>query len=130
MLILIGQYAQLSNISDEHHFIEDFCFVVGGKEFFHKAGEKTLLMYKWVVLRREARLNKDEKTLMYFAQFADILQQPSGFEDAIISKMIIVIQAKAYPVKHSSERYVLRMPHEEQSGSHVPQSASSHMDSR
>ena len=98
VLILIGQYAQLSNIDDEHCFVEDRLFVTAGREVFHQKGQKTLLMYKFVELRKRARLENDERTLKYFEQFADIMQQPSGFEDAIISKWIIELQAKAYPL--------------------------------
>ena len=97
-LILIGQYAQLSNIDDEHCFIEDKLFVVAGNEICHQKGTKTLLMYKWVDMRKEARERNDEKTLLYFSQFMDIMQQPAGFEDAIISKWIIEGQGKLYPL--------------------------------
>ena len=89
MLILIGQHAQLSNIDDEHRFLEDKLFVACGKEVFHKKGDKTLLMYKYVELRKRARLEGDERTLSYFEQFLDIIQQPSGVEDAVVSKWII-----------------------------------------
>ena len=44
VLILIGQYAQLSNIDDEHCFIETKIFCVVGNEICHHAGAKTLLM--------------------------------------------------------------------------------------
>ena len=98
VLILIGAYGQLSNINDQHEFVEDKIFVVGGKEIFHQKGTKTLIMYKWVELRKRATEENDERLLLYFAQFADIMQQPSGFEDAIISKWIIELQGKAYPV--------------------------------
>ena len=89
ILILIGQYARLSNIDDNHLFIKDEMFVVGETETFREAGTYTSLMFKWVELRKKARLENDDRTLSYFAQFLDIMQQPSGFEDAIISKWII-----------------------------------------
>jgi hypothetical protein len=122
VLILIGAYAQLSNIDDEHCFIEDRLFVTAGREVFHQKGNKTTLMYKFVELRKIARLTKDERTLIYFEQFADILQQPSGFEDAIISKWIIELQGKAYPLSlHQRDMFMGCLTRSSRLGMYVAQ---------
>ena len=55
ILILIGQYARLSNIDDNHLLIKDEMFVVGETETFREAGTYTSLMFKWVELRKKAR---------------------------------------------------------------------------
>ena len=88
-LILIGGHARLSNIDDDHRFIEDEMFVYAGEEIHHEAGAKTGLMYNFVELRKEARKEKDERTLGYFNEFMDVYAQPAGFEDSVISAMKI-----------------------------------------
>jgi hypothetical protein len=94
----IGGYAQLSNIGNDHCYREDRTFVTAGVETHHAKGTYTRALSKWVEMRKKAEENNNEKVLNYLLQFIDIFQQPSGFEDAIISKWIIEIQGKHYPV--------------------------------
>jgi len=107
VLILLGPHAQLSNIDDEHCFIEDRVFVSAGKRMEHKKGQKTALLEKVVEMRKKAELDKNEKTLEYLKQFRDIVQQPSGFQDAIISTWIIELLAKYYTVSlHQRDMFI------------------------
>ena len=81
MLILVGAHGRLSNIDDNHCFIKDEAFEYQGKPVLRKAGTSARALLKnWVKLRRENPVARE------MLKKVEIMQQPSGFQDSIISK--------------------------------------------
>ena len=81
MLILIGKHARLSNIGDDHCFKEDECFEYQGKPVLRKKGTHAKgLLKNWVKLRRENPVARE------MLERIEVMQQPSGFQDSIVSK--------------------------------------------
>ena len=89
----------MSNIDDEGRFIEDEAFEYAGEAVLRKKGTSARgLMRSWVQLRRE---NPQARKLV---QEIELMQQPSGFQDSIISKWRIEAQASQYVQKlHSRD---------------------------
>ena len=80
LLILIGMHARLSNIDDKGYFKKDEAFEWQGKPVFRKGGTYAKgLLRSWVKLRNE---NPKAREML---KYIDVMQQPSGFQDSIIS---------------------------------------------
>ena len=80
LLILIGRHGRLSNIDDQGMFLRDDAFEVNGVPVFHKGGSSARgLLSGWVKLRREC---PEARKML---ETVSIFQQPSGFQDAILS---------------------------------------------
>ena len=80
LLILIGAHARLSNIDENGRFIKDEAFEYAGTPVFRKAGTSARgLLRSWVKLR-----NTNPKAREWL-EYIDVMQQPSGFQDSIIS---------------------------------------------
>ncbi len=92
LLILIGVHARLSNIGDDGKWVKDEVFEYKGKPHLRKAGTSARgVMKSWVALRKN---NPKAKEML---EKIEVMQQPSGFQDAIISKWRIEQQAEEYP---------------------------------
>eukprot|EP00435_Cladocopium_sp_Y103_P031867 s500_g8.t1 len=86
-----GAHCRLSNLSDQHTFLETEKFQMNGQDFEHVAGQKTRLMWNLVELR------KKEPGLF---ENLEVQQQPSSNVDSVILTWSIQEQAKlqAYSV--------------------------------
>ena len=90
LLILIGAHARLSNIDENGRFIKDEAFEYAGTPVFRKAGTSARgLLRSWVKLR-----NTNPKAREWL-EYIDVMQQPSGFQDSIISTWRIEREAFA-----------------------------------
>ena len=81
LLILIGVHARLSNIDNEGYGIEDEAFEHKGQPVLRKA--KTWAhgaLKSWVELRRSNPVARE------MLQHIELMPQPAGFQDTIISK--------------------------------------------
>ena len=89
MLILIGTHGRLSNVDDNHNFIKDEQFEYQGVPVLRKAGTSARgLLRNWVKLRRENPVARE------MLKDIEIMQQPSGFQDSIISTWRIESQSE------------------------------------
>ena len=90
-LVLHGHWADVSNISDEHRFLNDEALVINGKEVLRQKGQSAGQL-AWHLV--ELRKNSDQARKM-MDEF-DIYQQPSAVVDRIIFK---------YQLKKHQARY-------------------------
>ena len=80
VLIVPGQHARLSNISEDGTFIQDEVFEVKRKQKVRKAGSSAgNLMLSW----RKLRDHGSEETKS-FLKSIEVMQQPSAFADGVI----------------------------------------------
>ena len=80
LLILIGVHARLSNLDDDGCFIKDEAFEWQGTPVFRKAKTSARgLLRSWVKLRNT---NPKARAML---EYIDVMQQPNGFQDSIIS---------------------------------------------
>ena len=80
LLIVPGQHARLSNISEAGTFIQDEVFEVKRKQKVRKAGSSAgNLMLSW----RQLRDHGSEETKSYLKSI-EVMQQPSAFADGVI----------------------------------------------
>ena len=75
LVVLCGKHAHAGNIDDEHRFIETKRFWMAGKPVAHEKGEKAMLMYNLIELR------KQEPEVRAMMDKLHIMQQPSGYVD-------------------------------------------------
>ena len=81
LLFLIGVHARLSNINDDGFWIEDEAFEYKGQPVLRKAGTWAHGALKgWVELRKNKPVARD------MLKEIEVMQQPAGFQDTIISK--------------------------------------------
>ena len=90
LLVMCGQHADVSNVDDDHRFIETKRFWVAGKPMEHIAGEKTNLFINLVELRKE------EPSVREMCSKLHIMQQPSGF---------VYHTIQAWHTEHHSTQY-------------------------
>lgn len=98
LLVIPGQWARLSNISEKGTWLRDEQFSVGDKTVVRKKGEsvgRILLPYR--------KLRKECPELL---SKIDIMSQPAANVDSVILSWVIQEQAEAYPcsVWMSSDR--------------------------
>ena len=89
---MCGEYAYEENIDDDHRFIETKHFMVAGVPKCHVSGQKTMLTYSLIELRK-----KNPELFAQWHEVMIIMQQPSGFVDKVIMKWHLEFQRKRYP---------------------------------
>ena len=88
LIVFPGAHARLSNISNEHKFLETEEFTVNGIQIRHQAGDKTRLMFSLVELRKKhPELFED----------VEVCTQPSSNVDSVILSWSVQQQSRQQP---------------------------------
>jgi hypothetical protein len=91
LLVLPGGHGDLSNIDNQHRFIETRRFWVGDKPKLHEQGAYTNILRSLVELRR------DSEQVRHMLSRFHVMSQPAGFVDSVIFAWHMALQSEEYP---------------------------------